>query len=142
MPDLDIGGVAAMVHNLPFPATVHIDVTPLRDSKKSASIGSMRGREPVRAYRDGPGTVIWLNQYRSLHNCPGTEKHLDNAYRSRAMIEGFRHTYVNHLGEFGFPDHSMKSLHRRMSHSKPAGAHLLVLSRNGRLEHQTEAKLR
>ena len=28
-----IGGVAAMVHDLPLPATVDIDVTPSRDSK-------------------------------------------------------------------------------------------------------------
>jgi hypothetical protein len=28
-----IGGVAAMVHNLPLPATVDIDVTPSRDPK-------------------------------------------------------------------------------------------------------------
>jgi hypothetical protein len=28
-----IGGVPAMVHNLPLPATVDIDVTPSRDSK-------------------------------------------------------------------------------------------------------------
>jgi hypothetical protein len=28
-----IGGVAAMVHSLPLPATVDIDVTPSRDSK-------------------------------------------------------------------------------------------------------------
>lgn len=90
-----IGGVAALVHDLPLPATVDLDITPARDAENLARLAAafdeldagLLTAEPTGAWFPRHPTEKW-SQYDTLHlmtNCGP----LDIVFAPDGALRGF-----------------------------------------------------